>query len=305
MWDSVRSAFFPFSEPMEGKVAHMYQDHLGLVTVGVGNLIDSADAAWGIRDLGAPFFTQKGNGPEADESAVRAEWARVKNDPSLAGKHQLAAEVTDLRLTDDGIAALLTSRLESFESTLRQTTEFADIDGWPADAQLGLFSMAWAMGPGFAQNGHWPSFRGACSARDWLAAAANSVIGNGWLRKRNAVNRGLFRNAAYSVASGYDPSGLLLVVPGMLPTLRSGSTDAEFAGQGYDSDTPVTSLQQFLEWLGYPTPATGTFDEQTDSGVRAFQADEASITASGGGFTVDGIVGSTSWAALGFIVPRA
>lgn len=40
MYPSVTSFFRVFNEPLEGVVAYMYLDIKGLVTVGVGNLID-------------------------------------------------------------------------------------------------------------------------------------------------------------------------------------------------------------------------------------------------------------------------
>lgn len=306
MWDSVRNVFSSFSTPLEGSVAHMYQDTLGKVTVGIGILIDSPGAAWATRGDGASFFTSKGAGPEASEQQVKAEWQRVKGDPSLAGHHKLAEEVTDLWLRPEGISSLLARRLEQSESTLRQTPEFADLHSWPADAQLALFSMAWAMGSAFAQGERWPDFRASCSQHDWLLAARNSVIGNSWLPKRNAVNRGLMRSAAWVDSVGADPSVLKIFVPGNLPSVRLGGSDAAYVGAGYSVDTPIAWLQGSLEWLGYGSATSpGTFDAATEAAVRKFQTHEASITTSGGGFTVDGKVGPMTWAALGYLVPRA
>jgi len=40
MHTSIRNYFIKFNEPIEGRVTHMYLDVKGLVTIGVGNLID-------------------------------------------------------------------------------------------------------------------------------------------------------------------------------------------------------------------------------------------------------------------------
>lgn len=45
MHQSVREAFFPFSEPLEGRVRFMYLDINSLVSTGVGNLLDADNPA--------------------------------------------------------------------------------------------------------------------------------------------------------------------------------------------------------------------------------------------------------------------
>ena len=45
MRESVRRGFIGFSAPFEGRLHYMYLDVKGLVTTGVGNLIDSVGAA--------------------------------------------------------------------------------------------------------------------------------------------------------------------------------------------------------------------------------------------------------------------
>jgi peptidoglycan hydrolase-like protein with peptidoglycan-binding domain len=64
-------------------------------------------------------------------------------------------------------------------------------------------------------------------------------------------------------------------------TLRSGN-----------KGTQVKQLQQILSNLGYnPGPIDGIFGPKTDSAVRAFQ--------SAHNLVVNGIVGNTTWTALG------
>ena len=78
---------------------------------------------------------------------------------------------------------------------------FQSFDTWPADAQLALLSMAWAMGPG--GPGGFPHFRAGCQALDFKTAAAQcqmNAAGNPGLVPRNQANVTLFSNAAIVLA---------------------------------------------------------------------------------------------------------
>jgi hypothetical protein len=303
MFDIVRQSFAAFSVPMEGKLECMYPDHLGKVTVGIGNLIDSPEAAWETRNHGAPFVHKSNPGVEATRAEVFAEWDRVKHDPELIGHLQLARARATLILTEQGILNLVDSKLLQFERQLQTHPAFSGLDDWPADAQLGLFSMAWAMGPGFGPS--WPVFSAAVGGPkpNWFEAVVNCNMVNDWLIRRNAVNRGLFRNAAWAAEEKQAFDQLYIVVPGRRPVLRLGNTDADHAGQGYDSDDSVSTLQGFLGYLGfYARDITGELDDATDEAVRGFQLFERSLPHNSG-FAVDGVVGQTTWAALGYVVP--
>ncbi|MBN3496386.1 peptidoglycan-binding domain-containing protein [Arthrobacter pascens] len=285
MWDQVSENFYSFTEPLEGQVLWMYQDILGKVTIGLGHLIDSEDAAISLSDEGAPFYLRNDNN-QASTDQIATEWRAVKSDSEHTGRAWEYEPSTNLRINREGCAELTKNRLLSFESKLKETAEFGTLDEWPADAQLGLLSMAWAMGPAFGQGGKWPSFRQACSTMNWLDAAAKCDMSNAWLIKRNAVNRGLFRNASYSVSQRADPSVLYIEIGSQRPTLRMS-----------DAGEDVASLQRFLAYLGfYVGEQSGQFDEPTDAAVRSFQSSDE--------LTNDGVVGQLTWAALGYIVPR-
>jgi peptidoglycan hydrolase-like protein with peptidoglycan-binding domain len=262
----------------------MYLDQLGKVTIGVGNLIDSEQAAIDLRRYGAPLLDT--NDAEVADDEIRAEWQRIKNKTGGFTLH----------ISDAGIVSLVAKRVAECEADLIATySEFTDFGDWPADAQLGLLSMAWAMGSRFATG--WPGFRGAVAAKNWRAAAANCNMVNSWLIRRNAVNRGLFRNAAWWLEQPtFDASTLVIDIPGSRPTVRLNDKDS-------GSDDNIASLQRFLTWFGFPAAATGTFDAATDTAVRQFQQAENALH-NGSGFGADGVVGQLSWAALGYLVPR-
>lgn len=294
MRQAVRDNFMAFSEPLEGKVLWMYADSLGLVSIGVGNLIDPIDLARALPSLGASYLN-KNTGAEGTDSEIQSDWNQIK---TSAANWQTAESMTVLRITEQGCQQLVLNKADEFEGYLTTHAEdpatgvkaFANFGDWPADAQIALMSMAWAMGPAFADGGKWPAFRAACEGGDWLAAAGNCNMSNAWLIRRNAVNRGAFRNAAWAVTQAdYDPEVLFLPIGVTRPDLHPGDSDTR-------GTTYVSEAQFFLDWLGYSTEQTGILDAATLVQVKAFQQAE--------GFPVTGTVGPLTWAALGYQVPR-
>lgn len=279
MKDSVASVFFAFSTQFEGRVEYMYVDAIGKATIGIGNLIDPVELA-----LPLPFVFKNG-GQLAGDADIRADFTAVKSDPTLPKRGHLACrDITRLMLTDPDINNLVTSKAAQFENHLKGRPEFAAFDDWPADAQLGLLSMAWALGPAF----RFPNFQKATAASKWLAAANESHMDDhlgGSLVHRNAADRALFRNACYVAANGLSASDLWYTLMGNLAkSLKIGSAGAD-----------VATLQDRLVVLGYLGTQSGSFDADTDAAVRAFQAEF--------GLGTDGIVGGATWAALGTCVP--
>ena len=114
--------------------------------------------------------------------------------------------MTTLHLSDAAIEHLIQKRLLNNEGFLRQ--RFPAWDSWPADAQLGTMSNAWAAGPLWKA----PRFDQACKNLDFDFAAgpigdANldptcrgeawlNDTGNPGLRPRNLANKVCFWNAA-------------------------------------------------------------------------------------------------------------
>jgi len=202
MFASVQSAFPSFSTQFEGRVPFMYLDVLGLVTVGVGNLIDPVQTA---QALPFQFRNKPGipnPGARATPDQIAAEWQALKNNPSLKTKGYKACDpIAQLELADDAIDALIMERLGKNEAFLKRQQWFIGFDNWPADAQLGLLSMAWAMGPG--GPGGFSKFRSACQNLDFNGAAAECKMneaGNPGLIPRNNANFTLFSNAAIVLA---------------------------------------------------------------------------------------------------------
>ncbi len=204
MRPSVAARFLEFTRPLEGTVEYMYVDVKGLVTIGIGNLIDPIGMA-----LALPFVKKVGGA--ATPAEITAEWTLIKdadNSKQLKTKgHTACTALTKLKLTDAAILDLCTRRLNSNELELKKVKEFKTFDEWPADAQLALQSMAWAMGEAFAAGTLWPSFRAACATMDFDGAADNCKMnesGNPGLIPRNRADAHLFKNAAAVLAGEAD-----------------------------------------------------------------------------------------------------
>lgn len=197
MHQSVEDVWVAYNTPLEGKLNRMYVDIDGWVTTGMGNKIDP------LRDaLGLPWLLMSSGAP-ATRAEVTAAWNAVKNDARARKEgwpRAFALAANNVYLSDAAVDALILSRLSENDRLLRK--RFAEFEEWPADAQLAVHSMVWAMGAGrlFA------SFPKCCRAleRGDFAAAANECRmtggggkpATGTLVKRNQLNYDLLNNAA-------------------------------------------------------------------------------------------------------------
>jgi GH24 family phage-related lysozyme (muramidase) len=181
MRPSVAAIFPAFCSKYEGRVGWQYRDVKGLVTTGAGLLIDPVGLA-----LSLPWHHS--DGLQASPDDITAGWNAVKAIPPglLAASYQ---DATDLRLSDDAVDGLTLSKMRENDSILSQR-----FDAWedlPADAQLGIHSLAWACGPEF----RFPHFEAALVIRDWATCALEchmTETGNPGLRARNIANAKLF-----------------------------------------------------------------------------------------------------------------
>ncbi len=189
---AVLAAFPEFTTKFEGRLNFMYLDALGLVTTGVGNLIDPVGAA-----LALPWV-HSDNSP-ASAAEITEEWNKIKGLSSLDQRGgAVYGSYTSLHLTDDAIDSLVQSKLQANEAELQRY--FPDWDNWPADAQMGALSMAWAMGAGFPET--FKNFVAAANTGDWMTAATQSQMApTPGIAPRNAADLLLFQNAAVANAN--------------------------------------------------------------------------------------------------------
>lgn len=239
MHASVRSYFIKFNERIEKRVQYMYLDVKGLVTVGIGNLYDverTGDTV-GLKKVmdelvSLPFVFKPGTkkaGQMASAVDIEADWKKVKKKQEWA---KLKLDVmltkfdgeTDLQLNNEAIDTLVLKKADAMERELKRDPAFWGFDQWPADAQLGLLSMAWAMGTTKLRTG-WPNFKAACRKQNFDDAAQRCGIltaGNPGVIPRNHADQRLFKNAAAVLANdGRNPAQnrmlrMTLHYPGMM-----------------------------------------------------------------------------------------
>ena len=196
MRSSVRAIFPTFSRHFEGATSYPYLDVEGYVTTAIGCLIDPVG-------LALPLPWQIGGRP-ATEPEVLAGWQAVKGAPGELQGDELAAwlehhaagyyaQLSQLRLTDAAVDALLVERLASFEQTLIRRFGSEVWEAAPASAQLAALSMCWADGAGGVVTG-FPRFCAAFAMGAWATCAAESHLEdshNPGLVARNAANLAL------------------------------------------------------------------------------------------------------------------
>lgn len=248
--------FLKYTTDHEGYTPFLYADGFNLVTSGIGNLLDnsarnsfdtSANAMapamglpWKFR---APGWSSKNPlaGTNASQTDIMNAWIAVKLQEQVnPGFNQKGggayAGLTQITLDIAGINKLVNDKIASNELILRK--EYPGYESLPIDAQFGLNSMSWAMGPAFwpalrphpelpantADNiPYFQAFKDAIDKGDFTSAAKHSQFkGGGSLTdagvpgvRPSARNHDLvimFNNAASSVKVGASPD--LLIFPG-------------------------------------------------------------------------------------------
>lgn len=219
-------AYHKFSVDLEGRVPYMYCDCLGLITTGVGNLINTE---WQAKAL--PWLL--GDGTMADTADVMADWQKLAAGRAYyaARKWSVYAKTMKCHLADEAIDALCLKQLAANEASYRK--RWLDYDKFPADAQLAIHSMGWAVGAAFYQK--FPRLSECIDRQDWEGAVASCKIreeGNPGVVPRNAKNRFCFHNAAIVKAQGSDADTLHW--PSVAPTVSDlaevGARARELAG---------------------------------------------------------------------------
>jgi hypothetical protein len=205
MHQSVITALPDFLKQYEGKVNFMYLDVKGLVTIGIGHLIDPVSMALKLE------FGSKGGGGPVSGAEVTAEWQTVKARKDLIGQGSAAfGAITKLQLTDNGIKSMVNDDAKSIENYIKTNASaarfYSNWDNWPADAQLGFLGVAWGGIP-LPQFG-WHKFPEACRLEDWDTAAVECKINSPIAAGRNEAHKLMFLNAA-AVKANSDPIQLL------------------------------------------------------------------------------------------------
>ncbi|MCP5418958.1 MAG: hypothetical protein H6970_00505 [Gammaproteobacteria bacterium] len=175
---------------VEGKYNHMYLDIKGLVTVGVGYLIDSVASAQQLE------FRTKGGGI-ASSGQVAEEWNKVKSRTDLIKKGGAAfAAMTTLELSNNGIESMMARKIEADEKYLKTNPVarkyYGSFNAYPADAQMAILGIAYGIMP--IPPFGWNKFPEACHDGDFLTASQECSIKNA-PPKRNSSHKLMLENA--------------------------------------------------------------------------------------------------------------
>lgn len=179
-WNDVAADF----ERWEGKVAHMYLDTAGLVTVGVGKMLPNVKAA---QALG---FIKQADGLAASAEDIATDFKQV----SKQAKGKLASSYkryTKLMLPDEIIDTLLKKLVAGFEADLKEN--FAHYRSYPAPAKRALLDMVYNLG--LAGLVKFKKLKKAAESGKWRTAAVNCERA-GPSDERNDWTRDMFLQAA-------------------------------------------------------------------------------------------------------------
>jgi hypothetical protein len=129
-------------EVFEARVPYMYLDSAGNVTVGVGLMLSTLEAA-----LALPFML---NGQRAQQSDVAYSWNRLQG--MRAGFRASAYNWDDaVTLLDADIDAQLRTFVEHLDRSLPSV--YMTYPSWPTPAKLAILDMAYNLGiPGLAHG---------------------------------------------------------------------------------------------------------------------------------------------------------
>ena len=222
--NTVLDAFVKVQSPWEGVAYVMYTDKLGLVTTAIGYLIDDKSGINGYAPALVIPWVHKSDKQPATQAEIIQDWQTVKNAHSQSGGYDLPTDkkITQLEIPDLVVQDLTASRMADNEKELLKA--FPHFASFPADAQMAIHGMAWAMGAAFVPAYGFHAFADAANKGDWAAAKANSNF-KGAAPERKAGQDKMFDNAAIVAANKLDPDKLWY--PGSPPTTAVGHVLAQ------------------------------------------------------------------------------
>jgi GH24 family phage-related lysozyme (muramidase) len=145
----------------EGKFRHLYLDTKGLPTIGIGNLVATAEAA-----VALPFVVMP-DGRAAVEEEKRQSWKVVKAMPGSM-RARAYESASNLRLTEKAVDALVVERLTGeFLPGLRDL--YPKFDTFPMQAKQSFVDLAYNCGLGGLAK--FSQLRNAALLQDWVSAS--------------------------------------------------------------------------------------------------------------------------------------
>lgn len=167
----------------EGNVLYMYLDSVGLVTVGIGNLLRTVESAQRL-----PFINVS-NGKPATDAEVASAFSAVSQ--KNAGLHWTKYKLEpSIEISEDTSRDLALTRLRTeFLPGIRR--KFPAFDDYPRSAQRFIVDMAYNGGVGYFAKRH---MVGAIERRQWLEAVP--LVPTKGNPRRNAWRETMLRQAA-------------------------------------------------------------------------------------------------------------
>jgi GH24 family phage-related lysozyme (muramidase) len=145
---------------VENFVPHMYRDDNGNVTVGIGQLLRTANDAKQLT------FTRRGTNVKASAREIELDFNNVKSAPvSSKSKAPVYQQFTKLEFTEPRAEALALDRMREFLGFLRRTY-FPEFDTYPVLVKMGLLDLAYNAGARGARD-NYKDFAAAMDRRNW------------------------------------------------------------------------------------------------------------------------------------------
>lgn len=173
----------------EGLHDYLYQDSLGYVTTGIGNLVKTADAATKLD-----WIDSAGN--PASEALVRSDWLRVAG-ASSGHAASYYEPLSQCRLPEGGAQSLARARLNA-EFIPALEAQFPNFDDLPVPARRVLIDMIYNLGA--AGLAKFTNLHAAVAAADWERAAVASHVSTS-RDTRNDWRAAQFRSIAGSAVA--------------------------------------------------------------------------------------------------------
>jgi GH24 family phage-related lysozyme (muramidase) len=174
--------------PLEGIVGHMYRDAAkeGNVTVGVGNLIPSLEAAQKLEFSNMDAMPVR----KATADEIKVAWNAVMAKPPALPSSEYRHSPT-IALSDTAIVDLFTKRFTN-EFLPAAQHRFSGFDQFPKCARRGIVEMLYALGP-TKFDAQFGLFIAAVKNGNWREAANQTLRGR--QEHRNEWRRSLFEYA--------------------------------------------------------------------------------------------------------------
>ncbi|MEA1650953.1 hypothetical protein UAJ10_18260 [Nitrospirillum sp. BR 11164] len=185
----------------EGEILWMYLDTEGLVTVGCGTMLPTAESAAAL-----PFYN-KNTFQAVSKSDIESAWkalAAGKDEQKKASHKHAAAyyrDKTDLLIQQQTADDLLDVHINADHLHLKLI--YSNFDNFPDDAKIALFDMIYNLGAGHGKTRHhratglmaYSNMNHAVNSGNW-AEAAKCCFRHGISAERNRQTAALFQNCA-------------------------------------------------------------------------------------------------------------